>query len=131
MRVVYYADDGREFDTEEECRKYERRLSDLMFELQNGINAYDDDGHEISFCNCEIDWLEEWFGNIVYITFDNKKAIDVFLAQARDFGLNEIDCDIKRELVVGERYFYDWDHDKWTCLEDKQKELDKIAYMFK
>lgn len=130
MRVVYYADDGREFNTETECRKYERRLSDLMHELQNGINAFDDDGDEISFNNCELEWLEEIFQNISYITFLNKKAIDVFLAQAADIGVNEISHDLQRELVVGERYFYDWDEDRWACLEDRQRELDNMAIIF-
>jgi hypothetical protein len=130
MRIVYYADDGREFDTEAECRKYERRLSDLMFELQNGIHAYDDNGDEISFNNCELEWLEELFQDISYIKFDNKKAIDVFLMQAADIGLNKINEDLQRELIVGERYFYDWDKEKWVCLEDKQRELDKIARIF-
>ena len=77
MRVVYYADDGREFETELACRKYERRLSDLVYELQNGIHAFDDDGDVINFNNCEVAWLEDTFQNISYIKFDNQKAIEI------------------------------------------------------
>lgn len=131
MKVVYYADDGKEFETELACRKYERRLSDLLYELQNGIHVFDDDGDVINFNNHEVAWLEDTFQNISYIKFDNQKAIDVFAEKALDIGLCEIENDIRRPPVVGERYFYDWDTDRWTCLEDKQKELDKIAAVFK
>lgn len=132
MRVAYYADDGTEFETEAECSKYERRLHDLMYEHQhNSLHAYDNNGHEVDFSECDLEDLEDAFQDISYIKFDNEKAIEIFLEQARYYGMCEIDDDLRRPLVVGERYFYDWDEDEWACLEDRQKELDKIAGVFK
>lgn len=131
MRVVYYADDGTEFEFEDECREYERNLSFLLHELQNGIHAFDDNDKAIDFNNYEIDCLEDAFQNISYIKFDNQGAINAFKERANEFGLSDIEACLRRPLVVGERYFYDWDEDKWACLEDRQKELDKIAAVFK
>lgn len=132
MRIAYYADDGTEFETEEECNKYERRLHDLMDEHQlNSLHAYDDNGHAIDFSGCDLEDLEDAFQHISYIEFDNEKVIEIFLEQARYYGMCEIDDDLRRPLVAGEHYFYDWDEDMWTCIEDRQKELDKVASVFK
>ena len=75
--------------------------------------------------------LYDMFEQITYLQFDNQKAIYVFEEKANDFGIPCLRYDLLRPLVVGERYFYDWDTDEWVCLEDKQKELDKIANVFK
>lgn len=131
MRVAYYADDGTEFDTEEACRKYEKRLADLMYEHQhNGFYIYDDDGDEIDLSTYDLENLEDAFQDVSYIMFHSQKAIDVFAAQANDIGMCDIEEDIRRPVMVCERYFYDWDKDKWTCLEDRQRELDRIARIF-
>ena len=131
MRVAYYADDGTEFESEEACHKYERTLHDLMHEHQhNGFHAYNDDGYEIDFSAYDLEDLEDAFQDISYIKFDNEKAIEIFFDQAKHYGLCELDEDLRRRPVVGERYFYDWDKDKWVCLEDKQRELNRIASIF-
>jgi hypothetical protein len=132
MRVAYYADDGTEFESEEACHNYERRLHDLMHEHQHfGFYAYNSDGNEVDFSEYDLESLEDAFQDISYLKFDSQKAIEVFLKQARYYGLCELGEDLKRQPVVGEHYFYDWDKDKWVCLEDKYKELDKIAAIFK
>lgn len=132
MRVAYFADDGTEFGSEYACKKYEQSLNDLRQEnLNNGFHAYDDDGDEIDFGKCNFEDLEDMFQDVSYVEFDSEKAIEIFLTQARRYGLCELDEDLRRPLVVGERYFYDWDKDEWACLEDRQKALDKIADVFK
>lgn len=132
MKVIYYADDGTEFESEKKCREYERKISNILVEWKNSIHAYDNN-------RCIVD-LEEhdaeaWvyaFESIEFIQFDTQKAIDCFMDYAiHEFGLVNIAADICRNVVPGERYFYDWDADEWVCLEDKQKELDKIADVFK
>lgn len=127
MRVAYFADDGTEFESESECRQYERKLSDLLYELQNGIHAYDEDGDVIEF---DVDDLEYNFEQVTYIKFDNQKAIDVFMEKANDFGMPCFRHNIHRPLVVGERYYYSYDEDCWCCVEDKLKDLDNIIKVF-
>lgn len=127
MRVAYFADDGTEFESESECRQYERKLSDLLYELQNGIHAYDEDGDVIEF---DADDLEYNFEQVTYIKFDNQKAIDVFMEKANDFGMPCFRHNISRPLVVGERYYYSYDEDCWCCVEDKLKDIDNILQVF-
>lgn len=131
MRVVYYADDGREFETEAGCRQYEKKLDDLLCELKNGIHAYDEDGNVIDFLDVDPEELYDIFEQITYLQFDTQKAIDVFTEKANDFGIPCLRHNIYKPLVVGERYYYDYDFGNWYCLEDRQKELDKIANVFK
>lgn len=127
MRTVYIADDDTEFDSEKECRAYERRLDNLLYELQNGIHAYDEDGDVIEF---DVDDLEYNFEQITYIKFDNQKAIDVFTEKANDFGMPCFRHNIERPLVVGERYYYSYDEDAWCCVEDKLKDINNIIEVF-
>ena len=127
MRTVYIADDGTEFDSEKECRAYERRLDNLLYELQNGIHAYDEDGDVIEF---DVDDLEYNFEQITYIKFDNQKAIDVFMEKTNDFGMPYFRHNIERPLVVGERYYYSYDEDAWCCVEDKLKDINNIIEVF-
>jgi hypothetical protein len=133
MKVVYCADDGTEFETEQECRDYEFELkrADFFEECVN-VRAYDDNGNVVDFRDYDIECMEDAFQDIWFIQFTTQKAIDLFLEKGRhEFGLLYIDDDIHRDVKVGERYFYDTDKDEWVCLEDRQKELDKIANIFK
>lgn len=132
MKVVYYADDGTEFETEDECREYEKKMANILIEFTNSIHAYDDNGKVINLNDYDTEEWEEAFEKITHIQFDTQKAIDCYLKHAiSEYGMLYIASDINREVKVGERYFYDWDADKWACLDDKQKALDKIASVFK
>lgn len=132
MRVAYFADDGTEFEFEKECREYEKRMSNILVEWKNSIHAYSYDGNIIDLEEWDVEELEYVFELINYIQFDTQKAIDCFMGYAiHEFGLVDIACDICRDVKPGERYFYDDYADEWICLEDKQKELDKIAAVFK
>ena len=128
MRVVYCADDGTEFETEQECRDYELKTADFFEECVN-VRAYDDKD-VIDFNNYDMEHMENAFENISYIQFGTQKAIDLFLKKGQDFGLLDIEIDIGHSAKVGERYFYNWDTDNWVCLEDRYEELDKIARIF-
>lgn len=127
MRVAYFADDGTEFESERECRQYERNLSDLLYELQNGVHAYDEDGDVIEF---DVDDLEYNFEQVTFIKFDNGRALDLFVQKANDFGMPCFRHNIDRPLVVGERYYYSYGEDCWCCVEDKLKDIDIIIQVF-
>ena len=130
MRVVYCADDGTEFDTEQECRDYELKTADFFAECAN-VLAYDDCGRKVHFNNFEMENMEDAFQDIWYVQFNTQKAIDLFceIGQSQ-YGLLYIKDDIHREIQVGERYYYDGDKDVWRCVEDDLKAINKIADMF-
>ncbi len=131
MRVAYFADDGTEFETEKECRDYELKTADFFEECAH-VLAYDDYGRKIDFNKFEMEDMENAFQDIWHIQFNTQKAIDLFIEIGQsNYGLLYIKDDIRREVQVGERYYYDTDEDVWRCLEDSYKELDKIAAIFK
>lgn len=130
MRVAYYADDGTEFETEQECRNYELKTADFFEECVN-VLAYNDYGRKINFNDFDMEDMENAFQDIWHIQFNTQKAIDLFCEIGQsNYGLLYIKNDIRREVQVGERYYYDTDKDVWCCLEDRYKELDKIAKVF-
>lgn len=130
MKVVYISDDGTEFETEKECRDHELKTADFFEECAN-VLAYDDYGRKVIFNNFELENMESAFEGIWHIQFNTQKAIDLFCEIGqRNYGLLYIAKDIRREVKVGERYYYDSDEDAWFCLEDRYKELDKIAKVF-
>lgn len=130
MEIIYRADDGQEFETEKECRDYELKVTDFYAECAN-VCAYDDRKYLISFIGYDMEDMESAFQDISFIRFDTQKAIDLFLEKGiHQFGLLEIENDIHRPVKVGERYFYNWNTDKWECLEDRYEELDRIAELF-
>ena len=130
MEIIYRADDGTEFESEKECRDHELKTADFYEECVN-VRAYDDNGAIINFRDYDMEDMESAFQDISYIQFGTQKAIDLFLDKGvGEFGLLDIESDLKRLVEVGERYFYDWEEDEWRCLEDKYKDLDKIAAVF-
>ena len=131
MRVAYFADDGTEFESEHECREYEKKMSNLLSEFKYSIHAYDEDGTAINLEDYDSDDWETAFERIEYIKFDTEKAIDVFMDYAKhEYGMVDIERDIGRIVKAGERYYYDWDADEWTCLDDKLKDFDGIVAIF-
>ena len=129
MKTVYVADDGTEFESEKECREYEKKITDLIYEFGYSIHAYDEDGEPVELDDDPENW-EDSFQKIEYIKFDSQKAIDVFLEQASSYGLCDITYDIKRQVKVGERYFYDWDEDAWISLDCLLERCNAIAKFF-
>ena len=131
MEIIYRADDGTEFETEKECRDHELKTADFFEECAN-VFAYDDRENVVHFGDYDIENMDFAFNQIWFVQFATQKAIDIFLEKCqRDFGLLYINEDIRRDVKVGERYFYDVEKDKWVCLEDCYKKLDEIAEVFK
>lgn len=130
MEIIYRADDGTEFTSERECRDYELKTADLFKELEN-VKAYDFDGTPVDFSRYDLDHMEDAFQRIWHIQFNTEKAINVVIEHGKSqYGLLYIEDDLHRPVKVGERYYYNCDKDVWFCLEDKYKELDKIAETF-
>ena len=130
MEIIYRADDGAEFKSYKECHQHETNNAILFQAMRHEMLVYDGRGNLLDLGNCIPEDLEYEFEQISYITFETQNAIDLFTNKAKDFGQPYFENGINRQLVVGERYYYDEDKDVWCCLEDKYKELDKISDVF-
>lgn len=130
MEIIYRADDGTEFESEKECHQYETNNASLFQAMRDEMSAYDSRRNFLDLGNWDPEDLEYAFEKITYITFKTQNAIDLFTDKANYFGQPYFENGINRQLVVGERYYYDEDKDVWCCLEDKQRELDQIATVF-
>ena len=130
MEVIYRADDGTEFNSEQECFEYETKSAELFDALKHEIFAYDHRGDFLDLGNWDPEDLEYAFDRISYITFTTQNAIDLFMSKANDFGQPYFENGINRQLVVGERYYYDEENEVWCCIEDKQRDLDELADIF-
>lgn len=113
MKVSYYADDGTEFETLEECLEYEEKQSNARKNLKSHL--YDKDGKEVPLD--KIDYAE---------TID---YFDIKTAEDHRFLWHELteNCGISIPNYVGQ-WYYDYRTDCWR----KYKEYkDKYLIMKK
>lgn len=66
--TVYFADDGTEFSTKEECLKYEEEYMSQFHHLQECVHAYDEHGQRIYFIN-EDDFMKK-YGLMTYLVIE-------------------------------------------------------------
>lgn len=107
MKIVYYANDGTEFETQSQCEAYEKEQEDARKNFTS--HFYDYDGDEIS--------LEEVMDNntdyhlIDYFDIKTEKDLQII----HDVLFDQ--CGITVPDDVG-RWYYDYDKDKWCNYED-------------
>ena len=77
MQIVYVADDGSEFETEQECKEYENRYNGLFAAFNTDIVAFDENNERLIY-KPDVD-PDDIFGEIKYIMFKNEEIIPVFL----------------------------------------------------
>lgn len=110
MRTVYIADDGREFDHQDDCREYERQLTYTAgAEMIRGIDGF---GKEISY-------TDDNFCEDVFILFlSTEEAVEIYKKRC---GVDYVSTDGIYDPGV-----YIWDNDDyaeaessgWTYLPD-------------
>ena len=102
QKVTYVADDGEEFDTEEECQAYELALNDcpgvLGFDLDLAFQDPKKLGANDAFVN----------SNYFYV-YDAEQAEKTFEILGDYTGTTTPD----RELHAGDLFRYDGDSDEW------------------
>lgn len=100
--TMYYAYDGTEFDSREECLRYERNVLNLMKEIDSAYSFFDMDMNVfIAPVDDNIDVWFDWFGWV----FDECVFIyrDINLSDAaNDFIHREFGCCIQNAD-------FDWD----------------------
>ena len=130
MKIIYRSDDGREFETEQECIDYEKRAGKLIEVCIEEVDAYDSNGDRIFFSLIDNeDELNEALSDIFYIKFKTQKAINMF-----DALVGELDVPNLREdmsiVEVGKRYYYESKDDCWLSVEGEQRRINEYAKVF-
>ena len=103
----YIADDGEEFDIEEECIEYEETI--LAYRK---LNMFDHSGEKTNLID------EAW-----YIEIPDDENESCISSLETYYGL----CNPPTHAG---RWFYDDYKDTWKCLEDEQMKLNDILKIF-
>lgn len=114
MYMKYFADDGREFDNEEECEQYEYAMK--MKGKFLTTRFFNRDGKVVPFLASS-----EFCENLFYIEVNNMDEALLLHNWFQDYGF-ESPWSPKRfrdgtNITTG-RFFYDSDIDKWRNIEE-------------
>ena len=107
MKVIYEAKDGTQFNTEEECRDYERRNS-ALYDISSFI-ATDKYGNPVPAD--DYGYSPDDFDYFCCFTEDGVKACEEF------FRENGVPLSFKLEL--NKVYYYDYNKEVWRPLSEK------------
>lgn len=128
MKVIYYADDGTEFETEDECLRYEEIHNEKIKRLLSEIHAFTERKKKIKVIDGPYD-IENMIADTYYVIFDSREAWNFFNQQQEDYGY----AAIKYSAVYrnGDVFLYQDTADSWvsakTCIKYYQGILDKFT----
>ena len=109
MRIAYFADDGAEFETEEECKEYEAKL---IIPLKDIIAL--DKHNEILPYSKECDFFNE----AMFLYFKNSDASDAFHNEIGGVDwINEETGERDNRFNENTLYYYDDDWDEFTVVD--------------
>ena len=113
MKVLYIADDGKEFEDEYECEKYEEIQKAKEQGFFDQIRALDSRYREIKLG----DDLEDILQDTMYVKFDSLEAADYFNDQLYEYGLETIGytTNLKENVV----YAYNDNINEWESVTEK------------
>lgn len=118
-KITYFADDGTEFEDENECRDYERAMK--FGSIEKDITFWDEHFRKLSIENSEL------ADDAIYVKIDTEKAYDWFNNYLREEMYETLDkCVSHRPKLTG-LYFYDSYGDVWKQLEGEFETLYWIA----
>lgn len=129
MRVItkYIASDGKEFDNEDECEKYEIELGFNLY--KDTLKLYDKNNEEI-----KLDTLVSYydFDAICFIVIKSKEAYNWLYNSMYDYyGLGVMSRAEVEEENYNCSFFYDGNTDEWVnCrkrIEEYEKEIEKLS----
>ena len=115
-KVLYIADDGREFEDEKECLTYERDKAYRAVINNNELHMWDADGNPET---------AETIETISFVKFDTLRACDYFEEVCNEYGIytpwnNGAD---HYEKAPNTMYYWDYCNDEWV---DFTYELHKV-----
>ena len=111
-KTIYIAFDGKEFDNEYECERYESK--ELQNKYGKDLLVYDENGELIALDN---DYLLSQ--SSAYIICKSEKALN-YLNKIFDYnGVNNVDYDGNFPAS----FYYDFTTDEWKEIKSRIKEL--------
>ena len=118
MEVItkYVADDGTEFEFEDECLDYE--LKEKMKGIY-GFKAYDSSAREIH--PSDYDDLDDFATDMMFLKVTDVKGWEKFMDicdEKRVYFVDGVD-----EICEKGLFFFDEDHDYWTSWEAEYEKL--------
>lgn len=118
-KITYVADDGAEFEDEDECLEYEKLMR--FGSVEKDITFWDEHFRRLNIENPAL--ADKAF----YVKIDTENAYDWFNNYLYNEGYTTLaDCITHRPKLVG-LYFYDSCRDVWKQLEGEFNELYWIA----
>lgn len=125
MKVVYIADDGTQFETEEACEEYE--YANKMKGKFPTTRFFNRDGQEVPFlATCE--FCERLF----YVEVNDMEEALLLNTWFNDCGMDSIwhhDYKRGRNVTLG-RFFYDTEEDKWRNVEELYAAYQEVLDVF-
>ena len=113
MKVVYIADDGKEFETEKECKAYEdNQFSIKKLIWDEVLIGYDGDGIILEYDLANPDytdevWLESAFFMRVTRSLTTQEINDIYIT----YGFH-------LPFTAKGLYRYDWESGKWISYQE-------------
>lgn len=122
-KTIYIAFDGKQFDDEDDCVKYEATTE--LKEIGDDLLLYDKDGNRIEVLN------DELIDKIEYIIIKSKRAYNC-LAEKMDYYGYLYPSNSQLPICS----YYNYDEEKWCDIKDRiedlQEELDRLSkYLIK
>ena len=119
-KTIYVAFDGKEFDDENECERYESK--ELQDKYGKDLLVYNEDGELIPFDN---DYHLSQDSS--YVVCKSEEALNYLNKTFNDNRVNKIDYNGKFPVS----FYYDFMTDKWkeiaTHIKELQKEIDMLS----
>ena len=130
MKVIYYADDGTEFETEEECLEYENLQSVTTQKMLSEIHAFTEKGKEIRVGDGPKEYdIENMITETMYVTFDSDEARYFFDEQQEYYGYRPIhEC---TSCKNGDVFVYRDGCDEWESAMEMIEHYQGLLWSFK
>lgn len=122
-KTIYIAFDGKEFEDENECERYE--CKELKNKYGNELLVYDNNGKLLPFDNDNDYHLSQ---NSVYVVCKSEEALNFLNTK---FGANRVN-EIYYEGNFPASFYYNFEIDEWEEIAPRIKELqDEIDMLSK
>lgn len=129
MEIIYRADDGKEFEDEDECLEYERLHNEKTNKMLSEIHAFTERGYEIKVGDGPREYdIENMLMETMYVTFDSEEALEFFDEQQEYYGYRPIhECAGYKD---GDVYIYKDGADEWESTMENIEHYQEILYKF-
>ena len=121
MEIVYRADDGTEFNNEDDCMEYEEKQQ--LHGIKLASHFWDRNGHPLL--------IEDLTGAVKYAYYA-EFATDEEAVFIDSYAYKKVGCCIFEDTCYAKagRYYYDSDSDAWKNIEELNKPYREVLAVF-